>query len=85
MFNSLLQSVTCKLVCDYVVLDDCVWMCVFVSLCIVCVCVCEIVCAPTWLCVCVFSSKAASVSPTVSRKVFEGSAPVYRQGYLLQL
>ncbi|CAL8263547.1 unnamed protein product [Merluccius merluccius] len=30
-------------------------------------------------------SKAASVSPTVNRKVFEGSAPVYRHGYLLQL
>ncbi|MBN3324024.1 USH1C protein, partial [Atractosteus spatula] len=29
--------------------------------------------------------KAASVSPTANRKVFEGSASVYRQGYLLQL
>uniref|UniRef100_W5M227 Harmonin n=1 Tax=Lepisosteus oculatus TaxID=7918 RepID=W5M227_LEPOC len=28
--------------------------------------------------------KAASVSPTANRKVFEGSASVYRQGYLLQ-
>ncbi|XP_024862330.1 harmonin isoform X1 [Kryptolebias marmoratus] len=28
--------------------------------------------------------KAASVSPTVNRKVFEGSATLYRHGYLLQ-
>ncbi|XP_033910121.1 harmonin-like isoform X2 [Acipenser ruthenus] len=29
--------------------------------------------------------KAASVSPSANRKVFDGSASVYRQGYLLQL
>ncbi|CAM9494388.1 unnamed protein product [Bubo scandiacus] len=28
---------------------------------------------------------SSTVSPTTHRKVFEGSAPVYRQGYLLQL
>ncbi|XP_039563647.1 harmonin isoform X2 [Passer montanus] len=28
---------------------------------------------------------SSAVSPTTHRKVFEGSAPVYRQGYLLQL
>ncbi|XP_030646470.1 harmonin [Chanos chanos] len=28
--------------------------------------------------------KTASLSPTANRKVFEGSAPVYRQGYLLK-
>lgn len=33
----------------------------------------------------VFSPKAASVRPTAKKKVFQGSAPVYRQGYVLQM
>ena len=40
------------------------------------VCVCE--------CACVRSPKSASVSPALNRKVFEGSATLYRHGYLLQ-
>lgn len=31
------------------------------------------------------SPKAASVSTTANRKVFQGSASVYRQGYVLQM
>lgn len=36
---------------------------------------------------CIFSPTipTSAVSPNTHRKVFEGSAPVYRQGYLLQL
>lgn len=33
----------------------------------------------------VFSPKAASVRPTAKKKFFQGSAPVYRQGYVLQM
>lgn len=33
----------------------------------------------------VFSPKAASFRPTAKKKVFQGSAPVYRQGYVLQM
>lgn len=36
------------------------------------------------LCACVCSPKSASVSPTLNRAVFEGSATLYRHGYLLQ-
>lgn len=42
-----------------------------------------------WMCACplcnVSSPKAASVSSTANRKVFQGSASVYRQGYVLQM
>lgn len=41
-----------------------------------------------WICACLVrymsSPKAASVSTTTNRKVFQGSASVYRQGYVLQ-
>lgn len=36
------------------------------------------------LCACVCSPKSASVSPTLNRAVFKGSATLYRHGYLLQ-